>query len=309
MPYHQMDAATRAALLEPPTGPCEVVIDTDAYNEIDDQFAIVHALYTEKFDVKAMYAVPFHNEPRATVDFADGMEKSYDEIFRLLERIPGKYDGPVLKGSRERMTDTNAPVDSPAARDLIERALADREGPLYVLALGAMTNVTSAVLMEPTIAEHIVVVALGGWPHHIAGFRDFNFIQDIKAAQELFDCGVPLVHVPGFTVSELLSTTEAEMARHVKPHGGIGQFLYDNYLEFVPEQIGRGKPIWDLAPGAYLMDHAWMKTQIVPSPILTDSLHYAFDGSRHPIRVMTWIDRTAVFGDFFGKLQHAASAS
>ena len=39
-----------------------MVLDTDTYNEIDDQFAVVHALLSpEHLNVEALYAAPFHN--------------------------------------------------------------------------------------------------------------------------------------------------------------------------------------------------------------------------------------------------------
>ena len=74
----------------------------------------------------------------------------------------------------------------------------ERDETLYVLALGALTNVASAILTEPRIRERICVVSLGGWPYHVSDFRDFNFIQDLKAAQTVFDSGVAMVHVTGF---------------------------------------------------------------------------------------------------------------
>ena len=62
-------------------------------------------------------------------------------------------------------------------RAMGSRAMSEREGTLYVLALGALTNVASAILIEPRIRERVCVVALGGWPRHASDFRDFNFLQ------------------------------------------------------------------------------------------------------------------------------------
>ena len=78
--------ASRLKLLEPPVGRLRVVLDTDTYNEIDDQFALVQMLLSkDRFDVEAIYAAPFFN---ARADSpAHGMELSYQEILRLLERL------------------------------------------------------------------------------------------------------------------------------------------------------------------------------------------------------------------------------
>ena len=70
-----------------------VVIDTDPGNEIDDQFAIVHALLAaDVLDVEALYAAPFTND-RATGP-AEGVEQGYAEIRRLLDLLGTAARGP-----------------------------------------------------------------------------------------------------------------------------------------------------------------------------------------------------------------------
>lgn len=62
--------------LSVPKGKVDVVLDTDAYNEIDDQFAIAYLLRSkEKLNTKAIYAAPFSSEKSNGPK--DGMEKSY----------------------------------------------------------------------------------------------------------------------------------------------------------------------------------------------------------------------------------------
>lgn len=79
----------RLRMLEVPGGHVDMVLDTDAYNEIDDQFAISYAMKADKLSVKAIYAAPFYNSRSSGP--ADGMEKSYG-IFRrdmeLFLRVP-----------------------------------------------------------------------------------------------------------------------------------------------------------------------------------------------------------------------------
>ena len=61
-----------------------MVLDTDTYNEIDDQFAVVYSLISpEKLDVEAIYAAPFFNT--RSLSPKDGMEKSYEEISEILD--------------------------------------------------------------------------------------------------------------------------------------------------------------------------------------------------------------------------------
>ena len=52
-----LTAARRLELLEPPADHVRMVLDTDTYNEIDDQFALVYALLSpERITCEAIYA-------------------------------------------------------------------------------------------------------------------------------------------------------------------------------------------------------------------------------------------------------------
>ena len=166
--------------LRPPTGKIRMVLDTDTYNEIDDQFAVAYAMCSpEKLTVEAIYAAPFLNE-RSTGP-GDGMAKSYEEILRLLERLHRAPAGGVYRGSTAYLG--NQPERSPAALDLVARAMAaPDDDPLYVVAIGAITNIASAMLIEPDIIRKIVVVWLGGNPHALPHTTEFNLMQDVPAA-------------------------------------------------------------------------------------------------------------------------------
>ena len=69
----------------------------------------------------------------------------------------------VFRGSREYLPDEKTPVVSEAAEDLADRAMSyTRENPLYVVAIAAITNIASAILLRPEITERMVLVWLGG---------------------------------------------------------------------------------------------------------------------------------------------------
>ncbi|MEM8663382.1 MAG: nucleoside hydrolase, partial [Pseudomonadota bacterium] len=92
----------RLKLLEPPSGdkPIRVVLDTDTYNEIDDQFAVVQMMLSrDRLNVEAIYAAPFLNERAETP--GRGMELSYEEIFRILDRLGVSGDGLAHRGVSE----------------------------------------------------------------------------------------------------------------------------------------------------------------------------------------------------------------
>ena len=118
-----LDTIALLRRLEKPKGRVDVILDTDTYNEIDDQFALSYMLRSpEKLNVKAIYAAPFHNEKSNGP--ADGMEKSYQEILNILE-LAGRAElkQEVYRGSLRYLPDEETPVDSPAAANLAERAM------------------------------------------------------------------------------------------------------------------------------------------------------------------------------------------
>jgi purine nucleosidase len=296
--FPKLDHAELLRRLNPPTGPVSMVLDTDTYNEIDDQYAVVYALRSPaKLAVEAIYAAPFHNQRSASP--GDGMQKSFEEIQRVLGRIEIETAPLALKGSDRYLPDATTPVESEAARDLVERAHRQRDGLLYVVPIGAITNVASAILLDPSIVDKLVVVWLGGNSIGYHTAREFNLMQDFHASRLIFDCGVPLVHVPCIGVTEMLRTTRAELGVYVKGRGPIGDYLYDIYCDYVPDKPGQSKVIWDMAPIAWLLNPDSVATDVVPSPVLNAELTWSVDSRRHPIRTATHVDRDWIFADFF----------
>jgi inosine-uridine nucleoside N-ribohydrolase len=280
-----------------------MVLDTDTYNEIDDQFAVTHALLSpEQMTVEAIYAAPYY---KSTITGpGEGMELSYAEILRLLERLARPAADLAHRGSPSFMADAMTPVASAAADDLIARAQATpADGdPLYVVAIGAITNVASAILLDPAIIDRIVVIWLGGNALYWPAAREFNLSGDAHAARVIFNCGVPLIHLPCWPVVSHLLTSIPELERYVEPYGAIGAFLTERVKGYHADHRGWGKEIWDLAATAYLVNPSWLETTLVHSPILTSEETWSVDQRRHLIRTVTRIKRDAIFRDFFDKL-------
>ena len=289
-------------LKHPGKRPVRMILDTDTYNEIDDQFALVYSLISPELDVKAVYAAPFKNNrsrgPR------DGMEKSYEEILRILNKLDKSPDGFAFKGSTSYLTDIKNPEKSPAAMDLVSRAnKSSTEDPLYVVAVGAITNVSSAILIDPTIIDKIVVVWLGGNGHHWPHQREFNFMQDLNASRIIFDSGVPFVQLACTPVVTHFATTVPEMEQYVGGRGPIGNYLLKIFKDYRKDHFGWSKVLWDMTAVAWIIDDRWLPSDLVHSPIVTDNYTFSFDESRHLIRTVKFVNRDPIFRDFFTKLQ------
>ncbi len=298
--------AERLRLLTPRPGRLRAVLDTDTYNEIDDQFALVQAILSpERIDLQAIYAAPFHND--RSDGPGHGMELSYGEILELLERLDRRPDGLVHRGVGDYVGPAKLAQPAAAVDDLIARARAGSpEDPLYVIAIAAISNVASALLKAPDIIDRTVVVWLGGhaleWPHQ----REFNLRQDVGGAQVLFDSGVPLVVVPCKGVVSHLHSTVPEIERYVEPCGEIGRFLAARFKEYSADHVGWSKEIWDMAAVAWLLDAAWTPSILVPTPILNEGPTYSLDRTRHPMRYVTYVDRDPIMRDFIAKLRRFA---
>ncbi|NLV63216.1 MAG: nucleoside hydrolase [Clostridiaceae bacterium] len=287
--------------LEPPQGIIHMVLDTDTYNEIDDQFALAYALRSpEKIRLEAIYAAPFHNDRSTSPE--DGMEKSYQEILNVLSILNISSEKIVYRGSKGFLKDENTPQESQAARDLVKRAMEDRDEPLYVVAIGAITNVASAILLEPKIIEKIVLIWLGGHAFFWQDTKEFNLQQDVYASRLVFNCGVPLVHIPCMGVTTHFVTTIPELECYLMGKSEIGTYLTEIVKGYTNQPFGWSKVIWDVTAIAWLINPDWVPTSIVHSPILTDQVTWSFDTTRHFIRSATYIRRDPIFADLFRKL-------
>lgn len=297
-----LSETARLDALEPPEGSASMVLDTDAYNEIDDQYAVVYALLSAGVDVEAIYAAPFHN--RRSSGPGDGMEKSYEELERVLDRLDRDPADGVYRGSESYLPAADEPVDSPAVEDLVDRARG-RDDALYVVSIGAPTNVASALLSAPEIAENVVVVWLGGTPHDWPSASEFNLRQDVHASRVLLDSGVPLVHVPCLNVAEHLRISRPELEAHLDD-GPLAEYVLDitddYFAERAPDREVRSTVQWDVVPVAYLVDPDLVETRVVHSPELSTELTWNRDPARHFVRVAWRIDRDAVWADFFEAL-------
>lgn len=300
--FPKLDEAARLKMLQPPNGKVRMVLDTDTYNEIDDQFALAYALLSkDKVQLEAIYAAPFLNNRSKSA--GDGMEKSYQEIMTLLKFLGTSPQNFAFRGSDRYLTDVSSPIRSEAALDLVKKAKASSpDDPLYVVTVGCITNIASAILIDPEIIKNIVVVWLGGngleWPTQ----KEFNLMQDVKSAQVVLNSGVPVIIMPCRPVISHFHTTIPEMEHYLKGKNDISDYLLKSTIEYSGGKDYWSKVVWDVTAVAWLINPSWLPTNLVHSPVLTEQVTYSVDHSRHFIRMATSVNRDAVFKDLFSKI-------
>ena len=307
--HGDVDIAWHSALvkrLEKPKGPVDVVLDTDTFNEIDDQFALAYLIKkSNQLNLKAVYAAPFLNEKSSSP--GDGMEKSYNEILKIMSLMKRDDLKPIaFKGSDRYLPSESEPVLSPAAEHLVELATgycADDQ--LYVVVIGAITNVASALLIKPEIKDKIVIVWLGGHAHDWPDTKEFNLYQDVAAARIVFGCGVPVVQLPCMGVVSAFRTGGPELEHWLRGKNELCDYLVDYTTTQVIKDGGLKtwtRVIWDVTAVAWLLDGKFMLDRIEKSPIPEYNGYYTFGKTRHPIRYVFHIDRDALFYDLFTAL-------
>ena len=295
------------SLLDFPAYKVDAVLDTDAYNEIDDQFAIAYLLRSrERIVTRAIYAAPFHNEK--SLSYADGMERSYEEIKKVLALMgEDEIKIPVYRGSLEPLSDEHTAVECEAALDLISRAqLYTKERPLYVIAIGAITNVANAILLDRSITERIVVVWLGANGHHYPHNSEFNLNGDVAAARIVMSSGVPFVSLPCVGVVSAFTTSEPELRHWLSGKNALCDYLVENTVD-AAEKYAKGRPwtrvIWDVCAVGWLVGgDRFMHSDLRPLRLPTYEQGYAEAIPEISIRYVYEIKRDALMEDLIKKL-------
>lgn len=330
--FPRLDPGHRRELLAPPDGLVDVVIDSDVTNEIDDQFALVWALLRpDRLRVRALTACPHAHgpelvrEPGFLADLdrrriearlarrglgpdvipvrgpAEAVAAAEAEL-RSITVLTGADPGIVHAGADRFLPAPHEPVRSDAAEAIIETAR-QVDGPLHVTGIGAATNIASALLLEPSLVERIVVSWTAAyptwWPRANASY---NLALDVHAARVLLTSGVALVYLPGYYVGEELRVSAPELDAHLDRSSPVGAYLGELYAAHQGDftRPGRSKVLWDLVNVAWLVDPDWLATDLVTAPDLEEDLRWRRrDEGGHEMREAYDIDRDAVVGDVF----------
>ncbi|MBR7127837.1 MAG: nucleoside hydrolase [Lentisphaeria bacterium] len=283
--------------------PVPVILDTDTFNEIDDQFAVVYAIMSpDKIDLKGITAELFFNSRAAS--YADGMEKSYQEICKILDVLKLRDKIPALKGSTNILKNKSEYVQSEAVDFIISEAkkAAARDEKLFVVAIGAVTNVASALIKAPEIAENIVIIWLGG--HEIdydKTPREFNLQGDIIAAQVMVESKAKFIRIPCWNVAGKLTIAAEELHENLKGGDAAGEYLKETFASWWHNQIN--KIIWDISAIACITIPEAMKTRIISKPTLDDECYWHYTDDSEKIMEIIDIDRDMVFSDMFDRVK------
>ena len=278
----------------------KVIIDTDTYNEIDDQYAVAYAMLSpEKIKVEAICAAPFLNSRSKSAE--DGMIQSYNEIFKITKLADKNYSFPIYEGSRAFLPSIDVPVESEAADKIAEIVLGSDE-PVYIIALGAITNVASAIIKHPEIVNRTAIIWLGGQAFHWTDTPEFNLMQDVFAARVVFDSGIPLLQIPCRGVCSEFLTTIPELEYYIGGKNNLCDYLLAETKKDPKDSFAWSKQLWDVTAVGVLTAPEAFSIDIIPRPIIADKSSYATDNNRPLYLYVKRIKRDPIYADMFRKI-------
>lgn len=247
-----------------PKDKMDVILDTDLYNEVDDYYAIAMLFgHKERFNIKGVTIAPFFNKRVESV--ADSIQKSSKALDELLGLMGEDSFARVFHGGDSFLPDEKTPVPSEAADFMIECSKAYSENNrLYIIAIGAITTVASAILKDATIVNRIAVVWLGGNAEYVPENREFNLIQDVAAARVVIGSDVPFMQVPCMGVVSAFTTGYYELEHFIKDKNALCDLLFERTAVVAMEECEVptwSRVLWDvvavatlLNDGGYFMD-------------------------------------------------------
>lgn len=275
-----------------------VILDTDTYNECDDQFALAYLLKSqERFNIEAITVAPYHHDNNISI--IEGNEKSYNEIVKICKYLNFDTTNKVYKGSEDYLQN-NYNETTKAVEKIIEIAMKNEK--TYILSIGAITNIAIAVLKEPKILDKIEIVWLGG--HSLLQNKndEFNFRQDIKAVKTIFELNVKLTIIPCKNVASNLRISIYELEHFLKGKNELCEYLCQRFYNDGVHGIQERRVIWDISVIAYMLNKTWFTSEEISCPRIREDSSYELTNNNHKITMINYIDVNKVYTDLFNKL-------
>ncbi len=254
--------------------PLRVILDTDLAmgapgSDIDDGFALALALADPGMSVDLVTTVGGNSD-------VDTSTRLTHELLAVL----GRTDVPVARGASTPLNPAlrhpdwpdrssgDSPSGKPAAAQLVDRVLAE-PGELTVVAIGPLTNLALALLMEPRVSGAVreIVVMGGVYMEHTNVAQmpgEYNFWCDPDAAQVVLDSGAPL-RLVGLDVTRRVRLTRDDAARLARS-GAFGRLASEHTLAWIDFQE-RVKPHEELEQGSCAL-HDPLAVAVVTRPEL-----------------------------------------
>lgn len=313
-------ALARTKPFVPQFGPrARVLITNDLAGDLDGLYATVHALLSPSTDLRAIVGTGT-SMPSESASHAVAVA---NDILRMM-KLTGKV--PVHLGASGRIKDAAVPIPSPGTQAIIAEAMrTDTTLPLTITVGAGLTEVASALMIEPMIAGKFTLIWIGGGPPDNSAPLEYNFNIDPLAAMHVFNQSqVPIWQIPSDVYAQCMISA-SELQAHVAPHGEIGAWLYDKVAsgsEWLRQNKLNTGENWTLGDSPLVLLTAltaWIpnlsggklafdmtgssRFDSIYVPELARSGIYTPRTSGRKMRLYRTVDTRMMFGDLFAKMQ------
>ena len=312
----QVDHSDLDALVEPRM---RVIIDNDFGGDPDGLFQLAHHLLSPSVEISGIIASHLYPRGFGGPGTSEYAQEKVNEMLDILN-----LEVPVYTDKNENLPDTDTAVDSEAVQAIIKEAMGDDTSlPLYVVCGGTLTNIASAWLLEPKIADKLTLIWIGGPEYEDLaipppGFTpvEYNLGIDKVATQVIFNkSNIPLWQIPRNAYRQPIMS-HAELLVHVKGKGELGNYLAQEMrtifglLQVYGAHIGETYIMGDnplvlltALQSSFEPDPSSSSYIIKKAPMITDEGLYDTSKPGREIRVYQQLDNRLLFGDFFAKLE------
>ena len=299
-----------------------IIIDNDFGGDPDGLFQLVHHLLSPSVEIRAI--IGSHLKP------GDGFDRSNEtatnakkKIEHVLGLLNLNKSFPVFQGSNVGLENENTPRPSDAANAIIKEAMRDdTKLPLYIVCGAGLTDLATAYLLEPKIANRLTLIWIGG-PEYSElatpppGYTslEYNLGIDLKAGQVIFNKSeIPIWQVPRNTYRQVMMSYSV-LLQKVKTQGTIGEYLTGE-IERVMRlsiqynfNIGETYVVGDsplvlltALQSSFEPDPSSSFYVLRPSPIINAQGLYEVNHKGRNIRVYNQLDVYLLLEDFYAKL-------
>lgn len=296
-----------------------VIFDTDANNELDDQHALAYLLFSgDVFAVEGVTVNATHS--------GGPIDDQYAEARRVIQLCDLKEEIKLFKGANGSFSEIaphigNASFDgADAVNFIVGQAEKNDDRPLFLIAVGKLTNVALALKKEPSIASRVRVVWLGSnYPEP----GEYNQDNDTTAMNYVLKSNCPFEMVTvrygkptgtdavRATLDEIKTRMPGLGPRVGTPvegrHGNSFETFGDYSVNLFEHINLHGDPpsraLFDMAAVAIVKDPTFAHAAEISCPILVDNQWVEQPDNPRKITVWENFDKERIMDDFYRTME------
>lgn len=262
-----------------------VILDTDIGNSWDDQFALAYLLKNEDlFNIEAITIEPFKHIENESI--MDNQEISYNEIINISKFLSKDIENKIYEFS-----------NNDSVEKIIE--IANKNDKTYILAIGALSNISLAINKNPNIINKIEIIWIGGNSLEYGNNKEFNFMQDTKATLNVINSNITMTIIPAKNVAIDLMIRKEELEQRLDINKEISRYLCDRFVNDGYYGVKDERVIWDISVIAYLVNKEWFEIKKIKGLSLSEDLQYYTNSNTSTKTIVEKLDNKKIYDDLF----------